>query len=570
MDKEKIKERIRLSNQRLFERANNLVKSLAEEEEVTVSTQSLSQNRKVGGRFKIMDLYKMEQHYNFRSSSFVDKREQAVQTMPDMQNSKQRKTSVIGKGILLKNPNSVRASLLGVTSLNPERESAKKLRIGSLNGTQENNATDQIQEKQLNIIELDNEKKHSILTSQTFGEYFSEASKFVEKIIGRDENDELEDGKTTKAKTAPQIESQFTIEMPISFKNGTVNSLAWSPLIQDVFLTIYSEPVDAAVYDKLLIWNVNFKHRPEFELYSSSKIQQAIFSPFSTEIIVAGLENGRVCIYDLRAKKEPVLKSGISQDSHKTPITGLQFIGTNNSSNLVSISEEGRLCIWQPSKLDAPRKVELIYNEKKEDVENYQFPNEPVCIGSIPGDISSAFVGCTDNRIYQCITDTSQLDQAPKYFTQVFAGHSAVVSCLHMNQPNSKTTELSGLMLSGSLDWTVKLWNPKNARLLSTIEFQKDAVSDVNWNYAEPCLFSAASVGGTVAVYNLIRDFDNPVISFDMNECVLNSKWDSSGRLLAITDSHGKVHIKKFNNSAFEYTQSEVDNLQNILKYENR
>ena len=51
-------------------------------------------------------------------------------------------------------------------------------------------------------------------------------------------------------------------------------------------------------------------------------------------------------IYDLRANKDPVLEANPSLDGHRTPINGLKIIGGRNSNNLVTISEEGKLCNW--------------------------------------------------------------------------------------------------------------------------------------------------------------------------------------------------------------------------------
>jgi dynein intermediate chain len=571
IDREKLKEKLRLNNQRLMERARNLVRSTAEEEEEAPSTTRSAGPNRPQKKAKIMDFYKMEQHYNYRSSSFVDRREQSIQTKADDRAFTSKRTaSVLTPFQVARTTEHFKNSLLGAIRGSADRDSrtrSKQIDPESMAAI----ANPQEPEKKVAVIDLEPEKRQQILTSQVFGEYFSEASKFIEKIIGQ------EDDSGTAAKKAqrfdkiiPEVESELVIDLPVSFKNGIVNHLAWSPLIQDVFLTVYSEPVDTNVYDKLLIWNVNFKHRPEFELYSNSKIQTAVFSPFSTEIIVAGLESGRVCIYDLRAKKEPVVKSGISNDAHKAQITGLQFIGTANSSNLVSTSEEGRLCIWPSGKLETPRKVDLLYQEKKENVEDYAFAAEPLCISSIPGDISSVFVGTSEGKIYQCITESAQLDQAQRFYSQVFSDHGAVVSSLHMSPLNTSATELSGLMVSGSLDWTVKLWNPKSPKPITTFEYFKDPVSDVHWNHAFPGVFSAASVNGNVAIYDLMNDFENPSITFDFGDCVLNAKWDPTGKLLAISDNAGKVAIKRFRADAFQHGAADIENLETTIRYQNR
>ena len=160
------------------------------------------------------------------------------------------------------------------------------------------------------------------------------------------------------------------------------------------------------------------------------------------------------------------------------------------------------------------------------------------------------------------------IDQSQKFYSQVFAEHTAAISSLHLGTLNTSSNELSGLMLSGSLDWTVRLWNPKTTKSLSVFDAHKDSVSDVHWNHAEAASFAMASVDGVVSVYNLLTDFENPICSFDYGECVLNSKWDPSGRMLGITDEKGGINIKRFNDDAFRRTEGDLENLEMILKYQ--
>lgn len=119
----------------------------------------------------------------------------------------------------------------------------------------------------------------------------------------------------------------------------------------EMFLTVYMPKNDNTQkmvdgFDTFYLWNREFEQRPEFELKCPSIVNNAIFSPFSSENVVAGCESGAICIYDLRASKEPITISTPSLDAHRTPIVGLKFVGGRNSNNLVSLSEEGKMCVW--------------------------------------------------------------------------------------------------------------------------------------------------------------------------------------------------------------------------------
>ena len=83
-------------------------------------------------------------------------------------------------------------------------------------------------------------------------------------------------------------------------------------------------------------------------------MESAIFSPFSSENIITGTETGVINIYDLRASKKPVMHSFNNEESHRSPIIGLRIIGGRNSNNLITISEEGRVCKWSLGSIHKP------------------------------------------------------------------------------------------------------------------------------------------------------------------------------------------------------------------------
>ncbi len=258
----------------------------------------------------------------------------------------------------------------------------------------------QVEEKK----DLDNEDKDNIIKSQTFNSFFVDASKYIEKLL---EQDEVEKERKISINKEKVVEFEIQLKKPGKMKNVTIGELNWSKLMPEVFLSVYLDKDDVAkremeTNDVFHIWNTQFLKRPEFELHSNSKVQTAIFSPFASETVIAGCESGSISIYDLRAKKEPVIKSTPSIEAHRTPVNGLKIIGGRNSNNLVSISEEGRMCIWSLSKITMPiRKVDLFPPiNPKEKSNEFEFLLEPFSLSSIPGDTSSVFIGTNDNNIY--------------------------------------------------------------------------------------------------------------------------------------------------------------------------
>lgn len=54
-------------------------------------------------------------------------------------------------------------------------------------------------------------------------------------------------------------------------------------------------------------------------------------------------------MFDLRVGREPVIESTPDYNRHRSPIVDLIITGSRNSSNIVSVAENGTLCSWSPN-----------------------------------------------------------------------------------------------------------------------------------------------------------------------------------------------------------------------------
>lgn len=90
------------------------------------------------------------------------------------------------------------------------------------------------------------------------------------------------------------------------------------------------------------------------------------------------------------------MKSNPSIESHKTPITGIEFIGGRNSPGIVSTSEEGWLCVWPLNKFDSTKKLDIKAFGNKIDEDEYALKLEPISLTSVPGDSNIVYIGCND------------------------------------------------------------------------------------------------------------------------------------------------------------------------------
>lgn len=252
--------------------------------------------------------------------------------------------------------------------------------------------------KNFKIRELSPERALKVIKSETFKEYFMESSRYLEKIL------DVQRGNRFKrfAQTSSAIESEMTLRPTPDTKDWFVGDLVWSPFLPSVFLTSYfnkeeEDPSQFKTYKDLVhIWNVNFTERPEKELFSYSKIQTVKFHPLANEMIIAGFESGMVGVFDLRASKEPVAKSKVSEKAHKSTVTAIDLVGSKNSNSMISASEDGRICQWDLAKLDNPSVfVDLASKAigKKDEESNFHGQIEPMSIGHVAGDTDFLYLG---------------------------------------------------------------------------------------------------------------------------------------------------------------------------------
>ena len=85
------------------------------------------------------------------------------------------------------------------------------------------------------------------------------------------------------------------------------------------------------------------------------------------------------------------------------------------------------------------------------------------------GDTDKFYIGAEDFNVYQCNLHS----ESKQYVEAVLQGHNAPVTSIHAHpglSQSEKHSDLSDLVLSSSLDWTIKLWHPKEQRTLLTFE----------------------------------------------------------------------------------------------------
>jgi dynein intermediate chain len=151
------------------------------------------------------------------------------------------------------------------------------------------------------------------------------------------------------------------------------------------------------------------------------------FSRFHPSYIIGGTYSGQLVLWDIRiGKRTPVQRSPLSSSSHTHPVYCLDVVGTENAHNLISASNDGRLCSWNLDNLSQPQvllcgckgDLVMLYGVQ-ESLELASRGAKQVAVTSLSfpsNDVNKFIVGSQECAAYQV------------YITSVFVSSSASVS----------------------------------------------------------------------------------------------------------------------------------------------
>lgn len=286
------------------------------------------------------------------------------------------------------------------------------------------------------------------------------------------------------------------------------------------------------------VWNLHLHSRPEYSFHSTSDILTAKFSPFHPSLILGGTYSGQVLLWDTRSRSSlPVQKTpltGASSGGHTHPIYSIEVVGTQNANNIISCSTDGVVCGWSVDMLSLPQE----YLELAAPPPNRTDDLSPTCMGFPPSDPTSFLVATEEGSMYSCHRYDRAGAKAGVDARVRYKGHSAPVMSLNFHSARGPM-DLSDLVITSSLDWTVKLWkirSPSSASATATasspdytsslpgantsttqdvypvMEFpREDVVYDARWSPQRPGVFALVDGAGGVEVWDLMVDTEVPV-----------------------------------------------------------
>jgi len=422
---------------------------------------------------------------------------------------------------------------------------------GGEGGNKKEGSTDQQQQSSSQTppppkpVELTEDQKRRIETSDEYQQFLARSVRVIERALAEEVDifvdyvgEEAEDSSDGSEKL--KMKRSFFDER---WSKHRVNlSLDWSPQFPELLLASYGSN-DEAPHEPdgvVLVWNSKFKtDAPEFVFHCQSAVTSACFAKFNPHLVVGGTYSGQIVLWDNRSsKRTPVQRTPLSAVAHTHPVYCVNVVGTQNAHNLISLSNDGKMCSWSLDMLSQPQDamdLSQVKAGKAVAVTSMDFPT---------GDVNNFIVGSEEGSIY-----TASRHGSKAGINGVFDGHQGPVTGIDCHHVQGQI-DFSHLFLTASCDWTIKLWSSKseqpgvaNRSFLHSFEDFGDYVLDVAWSPIHPAMFACVDITGRLDLWNLNNDTEVPTASIrPAHNVALNKlRWAPSGHQLAVGDDVGHV-----------------------------
>ncbi len=109
--------------------------------------------------------------------------------------------------------------------------------------------------------------------------------------------------------------------------------------------------------------------------------------------------------------------------------------------------------------------------------------------------------------------------------------------------------------MSASADWTVNIWSKNFSEApLFTFDVNEDYVYDAKFHPTNPSLFGCVDGMGKLDFWDLNKDVEVPVYSYEVGKHALNKlHWSQDGKRLAVGDVNGKISILNVDKEVLYY-----------------
>ncbi|KAK3942150.1 cytoplasmic dynein 1 intermediate chain 2 [Diplogelasinospora grovesii] len=396
---------------------------------------------------------------------------------------------------------------------------------------------------------LSSDELRAVTQSDDFMDFIDRSTKVIEKALDQEYDiltdytlqvhdiDDDDDGRigNTGGKGRRKVKEMAQFYDERWSKKRMISSINYSPKFNELLLASYTKnPTAPHDPDGIVqVWNMHLHDRPEYVFHAQSDILVAKFSPFHPNLIIGGAYSGQVLLWDTRARSAPVQKTPLTGSGHTHPVYAVDIVGTQNANNIISCSTDGAVCGWSVDMLAQPQESLTLLAPQAAKTDDLS----PTCMAFPQADPTFFLVGSEEGTIYPCHRYDRAGAKAGVDTRVSYKGHAAPVMSVDFH-PARGPVDLGDLVLSSSLDWSVKLWKVRapaatasavglgahgfggtglglggfESHVSPILDFvREDVVYDAAWSPVKPGVFALADGAGWLELWDITVETEEPV-----------------------------------------------------------
>jgi len=273
--------------------------------------------------------------------------------------------------------------------------------------------------------------------------------------------------------------------------------------------------------------------------------------------------------------------------------------------HILSVSNDGKLCIWKDDGLDEKPMHEgmlMVHDDTKtinQGTENIASSTKDskeqkmqtssqelstTCFGYQHKHSDHLIFGSDSGKLYRTdihsnanTDDTIFVEQCiDAHFGPItnvdFPKYGNIQQLMTEKGINKISSSISGLYLTSSYDWSVKLWHSDYMQCVETYTSMTDYVYDVKWcNGGKPGVFACCDGDKKITLFDLKYDFKEPISiiaapSSESSQSALTKlNWGNNGKYLTCGDSDGNIYLYISSNDLLYPHQNDFDNLDKAV-----
>eukprot|EP00056_Hartaetosiga_gracilis_P004200 m.72507 g.72507 ORF g.72507 m.72507 type:complete len:579 (+) comp11741_c0_seq1:115-1851(+) len=325
----------------------------------------------------------------------------------------------------------------------------------------------------------------------------------------------------------------------------SISSLSWYPDGGRKLAAAYSilefqkAPTNISYHS--YIWDLENPNAPELALTPSSPLVSIRYNPKDVHILLGGLYNGQVAIWDTRRGSRPIETSPVEQ-SHRDPVYGAEFLASKTGTEFFTTSTDGIVKWWDTRKLAEP-------------IEELNLDVTGQALGGVSLDFESTMptrymIGTEQGVI---INGNKKAKTPQEKLQQTFDAHHGPVYALKRNPFFPKFFLSVG-------DWTSRVFceDIRESSIMSSKNYPC-YLTGCAWSASRPAVAFTSRADGCVDVWDYLFKQMEPVLSVQVSNTssVTSVACEDSGRLLACGCSDGSISLLEMNNTLSQPIQNE-------------